>query len=150
MRGRLTSLQNTDSPAHLDERSKLHHVFLNSRFDLLSPQTRYICFRKKSTATWAVYTTVVLGQPARLSKEKYLCAGADWLSSSEGGGRSLENGLNEGTAGCGIWPGPHMPRLHACKHFQPPPLVRNAISSFFHVGNSSDTKASALQLGTNS
>ena len=48
MRGRLTSLQNTDSPAHLDERSKLHHVFLNSRFDLLSPQTRYICFRKKA------------------------------------------------------------------------------------------------------
>ena len=39
-----------------------------------------MCVFESSTATCFVYTTVVLGQPAGLSKEACLYAGAEWLT----------------------------------------------------------------------
>ena len=43
----LTSRQETDSSAHLDERSKQQHVISNSQFDLQSPKALQCCFWKQ-------------------------------------------------------------------------------------------------------
>ena len=69
----LTSRQETDSSAHLDKRSKQHHVSANPRFDLHSPKNASLLFSKDNTAT----------RFCRLCKEVCLLyAGADWLSSA--------------------------------------------------------------------
>ena len=43
----LTFRRETDSFAHIDMRSKQHHLSLNSRFDLHSPRALQCCFRKQ-------------------------------------------------------------------------------------------------------
>ena len=82
---RLTSRQETDSPAYLDKRSKIHHVTSYSRLVLHSPKALYRCLpRQHGHVPCFVYTTMVLGQPAWVSKEAYLYANAYWLSLSVG------------------------------------------------------------------
>ena len=67
------------SSAPLDKRSKQHLMSWNSRFDLHSPKRFAVV--SKTTRPRALFT-ITLGQPAGLSKEACLYAGADWYCSS--------------------------------------------------------------------
>ena len=68
----LTSRLETDSSAHLDERSKQQHVRSNSWLDLQSPKGFTVIFFFKQHATYILHTLS--------TKEACLYAGADWLS----------------------------------------------------------------------
>ena len=72
---RLLSRIETESSAHLDKRSKQHHVSWNSRFDLHSPTAVHVVF-ENHIAMFFDYTKRIL------SKEACLYADDDWLSSS--------------------------------------------------------------------
>ena len=69
--------------AHLDERSKHHHVSLKSRFNQRSPEALYRCFRK-TLRPRALFTLQWYfdNPPDCLRNRLSLYAGADWLSSS--------------------------------------------------------------------
>ena len=66
----LTSRQETDDSAHLDKRSKEHHVSWNSRFDLHSLKVFDGCFRKQHGHEFRL-----------LFEETRFHAGSDWISS---------------------------------------------------------------------
>ena len=87
-----TSRFKPDNSTHLDKWTKQRNVCSNSRFELRRPKTLDHCFRKQQGHVLGlhVYIRVVLGQPAGLSKEVRLNAGADWLKLlSVGGGGKL-------------------------------------------------------------
>ena len=63
------------SPKSWQARKKNHHGSIRT-----APKRFTVVF-ENTPATYFVYTTMVPGQPAGLSKEEYLYASADWLSS---------------------------------------------------------------------
>ena len=78
----LTSRQkrNTYSSAHLDKRSKQHHLSSNLRFDLQSPKSALPLFSKTARSR-VLFTPQWYLNNHGLSKEACLCAGAEWLRS---------------------------------------------------------------------
>ena len=92
----LTTRRDPGNSAHLDKRSKQHNAPREFELRVRSAQTQSALplfsggggerERERrgggNTDTCFVYTTIVLGQPGGLSKEVFLYAGADWLSSS--------------------------------------------------------------------
>ena len=85
-----TSRHETDSATHLDKRSKEHTCVQTYGSAWTNPKRFTVVF-ENSTATSFVYTTMVYGQPAGLSREAF--EGGRWLAKlicqSEGGERSI-------------------------------------------------------------
>ena len=76
----LTSRQKTDISAHLGEVDVT--TCAQTLGSICTASKRFTVVFGNSTATCFVYTTMVLGQSAGLSKEACSFASADWLSSS--------------------------------------------------------------------
>ena len=77
----LTSRQETDNSAHLEEQNKQHHASSNLRFDLHSQNHFSVVFKSKTTTCFGCIT-LVHGQLTSLSRMACLYMGIDRFNSS--------------------------------------------------------------------
>ena len=81
----LTFRLKPESSTHLDKRSKRKNACSSSRFKPHRPKALDHGFKNSTDTCFEfVYITMVLGQPAGLSKEVCLYVGADWLKPEVG------------------------------------------------------------------
>ena len=64
----LISRQETARSAHLDNRSNQYHASSRTRDSICTSPKRFTVVFENNTATFFIYTTIIFGQPAGLSR----------------------------------------------------------------------------------